>query len=93
MAITRVSPKKQITIPVEVFKKLRLEIGDFLDVRADKDRIIITPQKLVSKDQLWFWTKEWQEKEREAGEDIKAGRISGPFKSAKELLKSLKSKR
>lgn len=49
--------------------------------------------KILPKDQLWFWTKEWQKKEREAGEDIHKRRISGPFFSGRELLKSLKSKR
>lgn len=26
--------------------------------------------------QLWFWTPEWQEMEREADEDIAAGRVA-----------------
>lgn len=29
----------------------------------------------IPKDQAWFWTKEWQEGEKEAEEDIKAGRV------------------
>lgn len=93
MATTRISPKKQITIPVEVFKKLRLDIGDYLEVGTQDDKIILTPKKLIPKDQAWFWTKEWQDKEREASEDIRKGNIKGPFTSNKELLKSLKAKR
>ena len=42
----------------------------------------------VDKDQLWYWTKEWQEKEREADEDIAAGRVER-FDSMEELLASL----
>ena len=49
--------------------------------------------KLMPKNQQWFWTKEWQEKEREAEKDIGAGRVNGPFTSGKALVKSLKSKR
>ena len=32
------------------------------------------PKKLVDKSQAYFWTRKWQEGEREADEDIKAGR-------------------
>lgn len=46
--------------------------------------------KKIPCDQGWFWTKEWQEMEREADEDIAAGRVSGPFTSSEEFMKSLK---
>lgn len=93
MATTRISPKRQITIPMEIFKALRLDVGDYLDAKTDNGLIVLTPKKLIPKDQEWFWTKEWQAKEREAEGDIRAGRVSGPFTSGKELVKSLKSKR
>lgn len=51
------------------------------------------PKKALPKDQAWFWTKKWQKKEREADEDIKKGRVCGPFTNAKDLIKSLKSKK
>jgi antitoxin PrlF len=38
--------------------------------------------------QAYFWTKEWQEAEKEASEDIKAGRIK-TFDTAEELLADL----
>jgi hypothetical protein len=45
-------------------------------------------KKMVDKSQAYFWTKEWQEAEREASQDIKAGRVK-TFDNAKELLKDL----
>jgi hypothetical protein len=33
------------------------------------------PKKLVDKSQAYFWTKRWQKGEKEAAEDIKAGRV------------------
>lgn len=33
------------------------------------------PQLPVPADQAWFWTERWQQMEREADEDINAGRI------------------
>ena len=44
---------------------------------------------LISEDQIWFWSKEWQAKEREADSDMKAGRISGPYRNKVELKKAL----
>ena len=39
-------------------------------------------------DQSWFWSEEWQAGEREAEEDIKAGRVKRA-NSVKEFLKDL----
>jgi len=93
MQITRISPKHQITIPKEVFEKLRLEVGDFLEVEATQGGLLLVPKKLIPKDQLWFWTKEWQKREKEADEAIGRGEVSGPFKSAEELIRHLRKKR
>ena len=46
------------------------------------------PKKLVDKSQAYFWTKKWQEGEREADEDIKAGRVK-TFESVEELISDL----
>lgn len=93
MLTTRISPKKQITIPTALFDELGLEIGDHLEVNIEREKLIFTPKKLVSKDQFWFWTDNWQKKEKEAEKDIRGKRITGPFSSGKALVKSLKSKK
>ena len=49
------------------------------------------PKKLVDKSQAYFWTRWWQEGEREADEDIKAGRVK-TFDSIDELIKDLEQK-
>jgi hypothetical protein len=46
------------------------------------------PKKLVDKSQAYFWTRKWQEAEKEASEDIKAGRVR-TFDSVDELIKDL----
>ena len=40
--------------------------------------------------QAWFWTREWQAKEREADEDIAAGRVT-TYESDDELLGALEA--
>ena len=49
------------------------------------------PKKLVDKSQAYFWTRRWQEGEREADEDIKAGRVK-TFDSIDELIRDLEQK-
>ena len=91
MSITKISAKHQITIPKEAFEKLRLEAGDFLEVEATEDRLILIPKKLIPRDQAWFWTKDWQEKEKEAERAIAKGEISETFESAEDLIKHLRN--
>jgi len=93
MATTRISPKHQITIPKEAFEKLRLEVGDFLEVDVMDEGLLLVPKKLISKDQAWFWTKEWQQKEKEADEAIAKGEVSPPFKKADDLIRHLRKRR
>jgi hypothetical protein len=49
------------------------------------------PKKLVDKSQAYFWTRRWQEGEREADKDIEAGRVK-TFDSVDELIKDLDQK-
>jgi hypothetical protein len=42
----------------------------------------------IDPDQAWFWTREWQEKEREADEDLTAGR-STRYESDEDFLAAL----
>lgn len=89
MSVTKVGPKHQVTIPKDVFDRLRLEIGDYLDVRVKGSTVTMTPARVVPKDQAWFYTSEWQQKEREADEDIAARKLSKPFASADDLIKDM----
>ena len=42
----------------------------------------------VLNSQLWFWSDDWQAKEREVDEDIKAGRFDS-FDSMDDFIKEL----
>jgi hypothetical protein len=39
-------------------------------------------------DQAWFWTREWQAREREADDDLAAGRVTS-YESDEEFLAAL----
>jgi AbrB family looped-hinge helix DNA binding protein len=49
MALVKVGPKRQITIPKPVFEALRLEVGDLLEVRVRNGKAMITPQQVAKK--------------------------------------------
>ncbi len=86
----RLGAKHQVTIPHRISKALRLKKGDHMLMRLVGGRVEMIPVSLIPKDQLWFWTPEWQKKEREADEDVARGRVK-EFSSVEELLKELKS--
>ena len=90
MAVTRIGPKHQITIPQEAFQRLGLQAGDLLEVQVRDDALYLVPQRLVPRDQAWFWTREWQEMERDADEAIARGDVSGPFQTADEAVRHLR---
>ena len=73
--LIQVRKKAQLTLPLSVRKKVGVEEGDFMDVQVRDGEIVLKLKKLVDKEQSWFWTKRWQQGEKEAEEDIKAGRV------------------
>ncbi len=73
--LIQVRKKAQLTLPLSVRRKVGVEEGDFMDVQVREGEIVLRVKKLVDKEQAWFWTKRWQEGEKEAEEDIRAGRV------------------
>ncbi len=73
--LTKVTRQGQITLPASIRRALRIEEGDYIEVSVANDSVILTPKRLIDKSQAYFWTPDWQAAEREADEDIAAGRI------------------
>ena len=86
--VAKVMEHFQIALPAKIRNKLYIKIGDFLEARAVKDGILLKPKELIDKSQAYFWTKEWQEAEKKADEDFKAGRFK-TFESVGDFLKDL----
>ncbi|MGH2604737.1 MAG: AbrB/MazE/SpoVT family DNA-binding domain-containing protein, partial [Dehalococcoidia bacterium] len=57
-------------------------------VERDDGVIELHPLAAVPADQRWFWTERWQRMEREADEDIAAGRLRA-YEDVDELLAAL----
>jgi AbrB family looped-hinge helix DNA binding protein len=88
MGFIEVRKKNQVTLPKVLATKLNIQEGDLLEYTIEEGKIIITPKMLVSKDQAWFWSEEWQQGEHEVQREIKKNGY-GKAKTAKELLKEL----
>jgi len=73
--VTKLRERSQITLPAEIVKKLDLKTGDNLEISLEEGRIVIKPVLVIDRSQLWFWSKDWQAKEKEVEEDIKSGRV------------------
>ena len=86
----RISSKRQISIPKRVMEALALKPGDEveLEVKGTTARLIPIKTIKVPRDQAWFWTPEWQAKEREADQDLSTQRYRD-FESVEDLLKEL----
>jgi len=68
-------PKGQITLPTEVRESLNLSDGDVVEFVIEGGGVTMRPLRLIPADQAWFWTESWQRGEREADEDLRAGRF------------------
>ena len=73
--IVDLKQKSQVTIPMELVKKLNLAVGDKLDVEEKEGKLIITPVVIIPKDQAWYYSKEWQTKEKEVELQIAEGKV------------------
>ena len=89
--ISKIRDNSQITIPKDIMEQLDLKKGDTISIELRDNEIVLKPVIVIDKSQAWFWSREWQKEEREAEEDIKAGKIKS-FDDPEDLMKDLKSK-
>jgi AbrB family looped-hinge helix DNA binding protein len=85
---TKVTRNGQITLPSPVRKALNIEEVDLIEIEIVDEKAVLMPKRIVDKTQAYFWTPEWQEGEKKASDDIKAGRVK-TFNSVDELLDEL----
>ena len=85
MALTKIGPKFQVTIPKAARTATGLKVGDIVEATATPRGILLKPKLVVDRDPEL-------EKQLEASEaDVKAGRVLGPFDSAQDVAKAIKS--
>lgn len=90
MPLVKLKSKYQVVIPEAVRKKVNLEIGDTLEVEEKDGSVILKPVMVIDKSQAYFWSKGWQEGEKEAEAAKQKGSYKD-FKKADEAVKWLRS--
>ncbi len=81
MPLVKVRDKYQVTLPATVRRKVGIAIGDLLEAQVKDAKITLTPKRVVDRELAL------------ALEDVKKGRVYGPFRSARETVRSLRSRR
>lgn len=59
MVIGTVRARGTITVPAELREKLGLHEGDHVSFDVQDDQLVVTPVRVIPRQQAWFWTDEW----------------------------------
>ncbi len=78
MELVSVKNKYQVVIPQSVREQIGIAVGDVLEAKVEKGKITLTPKSIIDRAIA------------EGLDDVKRGRVYGPFKTMDELLASLK---
>jgi len=79
--IVKLGASRQVVIPKKVHDELGLGPGDLLKVEIQGGKVVFTPQALIDQRLV------------EGLADARAGRVQGPFKTARQLSHSLRTER
>lgn len=70
-----IKQRSQITLPKALLNKLGLSTGDILEIDEKDGVLVLTPVMVIPKEQAWYFTKEWQDAEKEVDQEIKEGKV------------------
>ncbi|MHB8644792.1 MAG: AbrB/MazE/SpoVT family DNA-binding domain-containing protein [Thermomicrobiales bacterium] len=85
--LVKLGQRGTVTLPKDIREGLP-EQSLFEAIRRPDGVIELRPQKTIDASQAWFWTERWQQMEREADEDIAAGRVA-TFDNVEEFIADL----
>ncbi|MGA2721534.1 MAG: AbrB/MazE/SpoVT family DNA-binding domain-containing protein [Bryobacteraceae bacterium] len=80
MPIVTVKNKYQVVIPQRVREQIGVAVGDILEAKVERGKITLTPKSVVDRAIA------------EGLEDMRKGRMHGPFKTVEEMIDSLKGR-
>jgi antitoxin PrlF len=90
-ARVKIRPKAQLTLPEEIRRVLHIGEGDEVEFAVHDDgTVTLRGYVSIPTDQAWFFTPEWLAGEREATQEIAAGRGTA-HESAKDMFHHLDS--
>jgi AbrB family looped-hinge helix DNA binding protein len=81
MSIVTVKNKYQVVIPLRIREQIDVAVGDILEAKVERGKITLTPKSVVDRAIA------------EGLEDVRKGRVRGPFNSVGEMIDSLKGRK
>ena len=96
--IIKIQDKGQLTIPNPIRTKAGLMKGDFVEATFERGKIVLTPKTVIDRSKFPNADDEYTPAQRrvidarlkKSLEEVKRGRTAGPFKTAGEMVASLK---
>ena len=96
-AIVKVQNKGQVTLPTRLRYQAGIRDGDLVEASFQRGKIILTPKPVIDLSQFPNADDEYTPAQRriidarldKADEDIKAGRVHGPFGNHEEMVEFL----
>jgi len=81
-----------LTIPAEIRQEAKWRDGHFFDIVFDKKtkRIYVQPQNLINETKFVELSKTGEKMVKDALDEVKQGKIAGPYNNITDLLKDLK---
>ena len=83
MPTVKVGTSRQVVIPKKLYDELGLAPGDYIEVERHGGKLVLTTKQLIEKH------PEIDRRLAEAEQDVKAGRLSGPFQTVDDLARHL----
>ncbi|MBI4120216.1 MAG: AbrB/MazE/SpoVT family DNA-binding domain-containing protein [Parcubacteria group bacterium] len=77
--LVKIKTKYQVTLPASLREQMGVDVGDILEAKVEEGKITMPPKSLIDRDIA------------EGLEDIRQGRIYGPFDTAEEMIRSLRA--
>ena len=84
--LTKITRNYQVTIPPAARRALKLKVGDFIEATPQRNGVLLRPAKVVTDE---GFEQEVRRRLREGLADLKAGRTSGPFENADDVVAHL----
>lgn len=80
----KIGTSRQVVIPKKIHDQLKLSAGDYLQVDLQAGKVVFTPKVLID--------KHIEARLNTALNDVRQGRVSRPFRSAKAMIRALHRK-
>ena len=88
MPLVQVRGKAQITLPNQARKVLGIQEGDYLEVRFEKNSLVLKPKKIVDKFPEFVLSSKEKKRLQKALDNVKAGKFK-EFDNMQDLINNL----